>query len=182
MLVAVLNQHLWGMVRRIQRHKRKTLIFCCSSIIFNLNYFKLKWKSSYKYVYRKFDRKHLVLSEGLTSQDFISFLGWEICLPKAQSRMFKISTVNCWKLYNSVRNKRRKHLLCRYMGTITGISDLDAVRWKNSQWRNLQVDIKASINQSIDLECLPLVVIITSVITLLCLIGWLGRINCWGTA
>nr|XP_043630948.1 auxin response factor 19-like [Erigeron canadensis] len=27
----------------------------------------------------------------------------------------------------------------RYMGTITGISDLDAVRWKNSQWRNLQV-------------------------------------------
>jgi auxin response factor len=27
----------------------------------------------------------------------------------------------------------------RYMGTITGISDLDALRWKNSQWRNLQV-------------------------------------------
>lgn len=27
----------------------------------------------------------------------------------------------------------------RYMGTITGISDLDGVRWKNSQWRNLQV-------------------------------------------
>lgn len=29
----------------------------------------------------------------------------------------------------------------RYMGTITGISDLDPVRWKNSQWRNLQVFI-----------------------------------------
>ncbi|KAF8401124.1 hypothetical protein HHK36_014428 [Tetracentron sinense] len=27
----------------------------------------------------------------------------------------------------------------RYMGTITGISDLDPVRWKNSEWRNLQV-------------------------------------------
>ncbi|KAM7513079.1 hypothetical protein LguiB_011954 [Lonicera macranthoides] len=27
----------------------------------------------------------------------------------------------------------------RYMGTVTGISDLDHVRWKNSQWRNLQV-------------------------------------------
>ncbi|XP_061951386.1 auxin response factor 19-like isoform X2 [Populus nigra] len=27
----------------------------------------------------------------------------------------------------------------RHMGTITGISDLDPVRWKNSQWRNLQV-------------------------------------------
>ncbi|KAL3534980.1 hypothetical protein ACH5RR_003441 [Cinchona calisaya] len=27
----------------------------------------------------------------------------------------------------------------RYMGTITGICDLDPVRWKNSQWRNLQV-------------------------------------------
>lgn len=25
------------------------------------------------------------------------------------------------------------------MGTITGISDLDPVRWKSSQWRNLQV-------------------------------------------
>ncbi|XWS73356.1 hypothetical protein CRYUN_Cryun02cG0120800 [Craigia yunnanensis] len=27
----------------------------------------------------------------------------------------------------------------RYIGTISGISDLDPVRWKNSQWRNLQV-------------------------------------------
>ncbi|KAL6575339.1 hypothetical protein OROMI_012624 [Orobanche minor] len=27
----------------------------------------------------------------------------------------------------------------RYMGTVTSISDLDPVRWKNSQWRNLQV-------------------------------------------
>nr|GMD91037.1 Auxin response factor 19 [Ipomoea batatas] len=27
----------------------------------------------------------------------------------------------------------------RYMGTITGISDLDPVRWKGSQWRKLQV-------------------------------------------
>lgn len=27
----------------------------------------------------------------------------------------------------------------RYMGTVTGISDLDPVRWKSSQWRNLQV-------------------------------------------
>ncbi|MBA0697253.1 hypothetical protein Goari_020799 [Gossypium aridum] len=27
----------------------------------------------------------------------------------------------------------------RYMGTITGISDIDPVRWKNSQWHNLQV-------------------------------------------
>lgn len=27
----------------------------------------------------------------------------------------------------------------RYMGTITGISDMDPLRWKNSQWRNIQV-------------------------------------------
>ncbi|CAN1291081.1 Auxin response factor 19 [Linum perenne] len=27
----------------------------------------------------------------------------------------------------------------RYMGTVTGVSDLDPVRWKSSQWRNLQV-------------------------------------------
>ncbi|EPS64094.1 hypothetical protein M569_10686 [Genlisea aurea] len=29
--------------------------------------------------------------------------------------------------------------LRRYMGTVTGISDLDPTRWKGSQWRNLQV-------------------------------------------
>ncbi|KAK2439281.1 hypothetical protein P8452_34794 [Trifolium repens] len=27
----------------------------------------------------------------------------------------------------------------RYMGTVTGVSDLDPASWKNSQWRNLQV-------------------------------------------
>ncbi|KAL5231040.1 hypothetical protein ABZP36_029816 [Zizania latifolia] len=27
----------------------------------------------------------------------------------------------------------------RYMGTITGISDMDPIRWKSSHWRNLQV-------------------------------------------
>ncbi|KAK1301407.1 Auxin response factor 16 [Acorus calamus] len=27
----------------------------------------------------------------------------------------------------------------RYMGTITGITDVDPIRWKKSQWRNLQV-------------------------------------------
>ncbi|CAH1419584.1 unnamed protein product [Lactuca virosa] len=27
----------------------------------------------------------------------------------------------------------------RYMGTITGVSDMDSVRWKTSQWRSLQV-------------------------------------------
>lgn len=27
----------------------------------------------------------------------------------------------------------------RYMGTVTGVSDLDPLRWKGSQWRNLQV-------------------------------------------
>ncbi|KAI3780613.1 hypothetical protein L2E82_10598 [Cichorium intybus] len=26
------------------------------------------------------------------------------------------------------------------MGTVTGISDMDSVRWKSSQWRNLQVE------------------------------------------
>lgn len=30
----------------------------------------------------------------------------------------------------------------RYMGTITGINDLDPVRWKSSQWRNIQVLLK----------------------------------------
>lgn len=37
------------------------------------------------------------------------------------------------------------------MGTITGISDLDPVRWKNSQWHNLQVNTYLMIN-SFDLR------------------------------
>lgn len=45
-----------------------------------------------------------------------------------------------WK---DVGLKDKKHFFCRYMGTITGISDIDPVRWKNSQWRNLQVEIRA---------------------------------------
>lgn len=28
---------------------------------------------------------------------------------------------------------------CRYMGTVTGIGDLDPVRWPNSHWRSLKV-------------------------------------------
>ncbi|KAB1199695.1 Auxin response factor 19 [Morella rubra] len=35
----------------------------------------------------------------------------------------------------------------RYMGTITSISDLDTVRWKNSQWRNLQIPVKQHQSQ-----------------------------------
>lgn len=29
--------------------------------------------------------------------------------------------------------------LARYMGTITGISDLDPVRWSSSHWRSVKV-------------------------------------------
>ncbi|TYI31563.1 hypothetical protein ES332_A05G459000v1 [Gossypium tomentosum] len=67
---------------------------------------------------------------------------------------------NVWKFRHIYRGKPKRHLLTtgwslfvsgkrlfagdsvlfiRYMGTITGISDIDPVRWKNSQWRNLQV-------------------------------------------
>lgn len=31
------------------------------------------------------------------------------------------------------------HVTCRYMGTITGTSDLDPVRWPNSYWRSVKV-------------------------------------------
>jgi hypothetical protein len=34
---------------------------------------------------------------------------------------------------------------CRYMGTITGISDLDSVRWPNSHWRSVKVCIETFI-------------------------------------
>jgi hypothetical protein len=30
-------------------------------------------------------------------------------------------------------------LYCRYMGTITGMGDLDPARWPNSHWRSLKV-------------------------------------------
>lgn len=33
-------------------------------------------------------------------------------------------------------------LLSRYMGTITGICDLDPTRWANSHWRSVKVQFK----------------------------------------
>lgn len=38
------------------------------------------------------------------------------------------------------------------MGTITGVSDLDPVRWKNSQWRNLQVDLDMNLKSHSSLQ------------------------------
>ena len=32
-------------------------------------------------------------------------------------------------------------ILDRYMGTITGIGDLDPMRWPGSKWRNLEVSV-----------------------------------------
>lgn len=34
-----------------------------------------------------------------------------------------------------------KACFVRYMGTITGISDLDPVRWPNSHWRSVKVNL-----------------------------------------
>ncbi|RWW34311.1 hypothetical protein GW17_00000916 [Ensete ventricosum] len=38
----------------------------------------------------------------------------------------------------------------RYMGTVTGISDLDPLRWKNSQWHNLQYEEQRDLQQWVD--------------------------------
>ncbi|EPS61990.1 auxin response factor 6-1, partial [Genlisea aurea] len=35
--------------------------------------------------------------------------------------------------------KNEESSVCRFMGTITGISDLDPVRWPNSRWRSVKV-------------------------------------------
>lgn len=35
--------------------------------------------------------------------------------------------------------KTEKLGIRRYMGTITGISDLDPMKWPNTQWHNIQV-------------------------------------------
>jgi hypothetical protein len=34
---------------------------------------------------------------------------------------------------------------CRYMGTITGIGDLDPIRWPKSDWRSLKVCIQSVV-------------------------------------
>jgi hypothetical protein len=44
----------------------------------------------------------------------------------------------------------------RYMGTITGIGDLDPVRWKNSHWRNLQVSHSSWVFTYSDIHVLQL--------------------------
>ncbi|XP_022729005.1 auxin response factor 19-like isoform X2 [Durio zibethinus] len=80
--------------------------------------------------------------------------------PPAQELVARDLHDNVWTFRHIYRGQPKRHLLTtgwslfvsgkrlfagdsvlfiRYMGTITGISDLDPVRWKNSQWRNMQV-------------------------------------------
>jgi hypothetical protein len=49
------------------------------------------------------------------------------------------------------------------MGTITGINDLDPVRWKNSQWRNLQVDFLVRLASNV-LRYYPFLLLIQSLL------------------
>lgn len=51
-------------------------------------------------------------------------------------------------------------VLSRYMGTITGISDLDPVRWPNSHWRSVKV-IKHSTTIAIASDNLLMVPFLT---------------------
>ncbi|KAG9443672.1 hypothetical protein H6P81_015012 [Aristolochia fimbriata] len=69
--------------------------------------------------------------------------------PRASPSEFVISLAKYQKaLYTQVSLGMRFRMMFeteesgvrRYMGTITGISDLDPTRWKGSQWRNLQVN------------------------------------------
>ncbi|WVY89635.1 hypothetical protein V8G54_035149 [Vigna mungo] len=45
----------------------------------------------------------------------------------------------CTLAYDFPLLMHKPPLFCRYMGTITGISDLDPVRWPNSHWRSVKV-------------------------------------------
>lgn len=57
--------------------------------------------------------------------------------------------IKCSKVKPKIKFKKKKNIkvnliwwflmLCRYMGTITGIGDLDPVRWQNSHWRSVKV-------------------------------------------
>ncbi|CAA6664617.1 unnamed protein product [Spirodela intermedia] len=58
--------------------------------------------------------------------------------PRATRSEFVIPLAKYYKaVYTQVSVGMRFRMM--YMGTITGISDLDPDRWRNSQWRNLQV-------------------------------------------
>ncbi|KAH9804766.1 auxin response factor 19 [Citrus sinensis] len=58
--------------------------------------------------------------------------------PRASPSEFVIPLAKYNKaMYTQVSLGMRFRMI--YMGTITSISDLDPLRWKNSQWRNLQV-------------------------------------------
>ncbi|XP_073098801.1 auxin response factor 19 isoform X3 [Elaeis guineensis] len=80
--------------------------------------------------------------------------------PPAQELQARDLHDNVWTFRHIYRGQPKRHLLTtgwslfvsgkrlfagdsvlfiRYMGTITGIGDLDPMRWKNSPWRNLQV-------------------------------------------
>ncbi|GER42033.1 auxin response factor [Striga asiatica] len=59
--------------------------------------------------------------------------------PRASPSEFVIPLAKYYKATCSNQISLGMRFRMIYMGTVTGISDLDPVRWKNSQWRNLQV-------------------------------------------
>lgn len=86
---------------------------------------------------------------------FFNVLHWEVCffINRASLSEFVVPLAKYQKaMYMQVSLGMRFRMMFeteesgirRYMGTITGISDLDPIHWKNSQWRNLQVRLKLS--------------------------------------
>jgi hypothetical protein len=63
------------------------------------------------------------------------------------------------------------------MGTITGISDLDPVRWKNSQWRSLQVGFTNTVQINALAPCYSLSILVSDSLIWFSMIGWVGRVG-----
>ncbi|EMS48643.1 Auxin response factor 5 [Triticum urartu] len=105
---------------------------------------------TFRHIFRGQPKRHL-LTTGWSL--FVSgkklFAGDSVIFVRASPTEFVIPFAKYQKaMYsNQISLGMRFRMMCeteelgtrRYMGTITGISDLDPVRWKNSQWRSLQV-------------------------------------------
>lgn len=79
-------------------------------------------------------------------------------------------------------------LQLRYMGTITGIGDIDPLRWPNSHWCSLKVHVRAAFGSNefaicdsslIYTVCEYFLMRICSYDLLWRWAGWMGWVNCW---
>uniref|UniRef100_A0A3Q7HC54 Uncharacterized protein n=1 Tax=Solanum lycopersicum TaxID=4081 RepID=A0A3Q7HC54_SOLLC len=103
---------------------------------------------TFRHIYRGQPKRHLlttgwsvfISSKRLCAGDSVLFIRAspsEFVIPLAKYNKAMYAQVSLGMRFRMMFETEESGVR-RYMGTITGVSDLDPIRWKSSQWRNLQ--------------------------------------------